>query len=575
MNCVKPQMVTVRAENRTQLLAGTSLPPLFFVVAAVLFAFRAAVAAACGQADLPDQPGRSDVKRTTEQDGKRLDRSKGSSDRPAAIGRSRNARDVPSRARTISPVQAPRRSMESHRLARTSRNRDAALGAATALAASGQSVVLDTPNSSGTLRTITLDGSPLDRSNPFFQSLGTNGRSCVSCHVPETAWTISPVEVKQRFMVTNGLDPIFRTNDGSNSPRADVSTVDARSKAFSMLLNKGVIRIGLPIPAGAEFALVAVDDPYHYASASELSLFRRPLPATNLRFLTAVMWDGRESFAPLGTTSILSSATPEHDAAALFNDLMHQANDATLTHAQAATSLPDEVLEAIVRFALNLATAQQHRDDVGVLDSDGAHGGPAFLAMQPFYVTINDVLGADRTGTPFDRNAMTLYDAWAAYAPGHRTTIARGAALFNATRINIKGVGGLNDALGRPVIRGSCTTCHDSPNVGNHSVALPLDIGVADQRFRTPDMPLYTLWNLATREIRKTSDPGRALITGKWSDIAKFKGPVLRGLAARAPYFHNGMAAGLAEVVDFYDRRFIIGFTSQEKADLVAFLEAL
>jgi cytochrome c peroxidase len=53
------------------------------------------------------------------------------------------------------------------------------------------------------------------------------------------------------------------------------------------------------------------------------------------------------------------------------------------------------------------------------------------------------------------------------------------------------------------------------------------------------------------------------------------KGPILRGLAARAPYFQNGTAASLTDVVNFYDRRFVIGFTDQEKADLVAFLETL
>ena len=88
-------------------------------------------------------------------------------------------------------------------------------------------------------------------------------------------------------------------------------------------------------------------------------------------------------------------------------------------------------------------------------------------------------------------------------------------------------------------------------------------------------MPLYTFQNLETGEIRKTTDPGRALLTGHWSDIGKFKGPVLRGLAARPPYFHNGFAADLGAVVDFYDTRFTIGFTDQEKADLIAFLTAL
>jgi cytochrome c peroxidase len=441
--------------------------------------------------------------------------------------------------------------------------------------ASGQESVIDTHDAFGMLRTITIDGNPMDPSTPFFQSLGTNGRSCSSCHVASSAWTITPAEVRRRFRSTDGLDPIFRTNDGSNSPKADVSTVRARHKAFSMLLTKGVIRIGLPIPSGAEFALVRVDDPYGFASASELSLFRRPIPATNLRFLTAVMWDGRESFAPLGTTPILSSATDEQNAMALFNDLKHQANDATLTHAQGAAPLTDDMAQAIAEFELNLATAQQRHDGAGELDVRGAQGGPGFVASQLFYVTINDVLGADHFGNPFEPDAMTLFSAWAGSENKRRAAIARGAKLFGTKPIAITGVGGLNDDLGLPTIQGTCTTCHDSPNIGNHSVALPIDIGVSDGSRRTADMPLYTLQNLQTGETRTTTDPGRALLTGHWKDIGKFKGPVLRGLAARPPYFHNGLAADLDAVVDFYDTRFAIGFTEHEKADLIAFLTAL
>jgi cytochrome c peroxidase len=441
--------------------------------------------------------------------------------------------------------------------------------------ASGQSQI-DTRDPFGVLRTIAIDGSDLlDSSNPFFQSLGTNGRSCSSCHVASSAWTITPVEVQQRFAATKGLDPIFRTVDGSNSPNADVSTVQARREAFSMLLNKGVIRIGLPIPDGAEFALVHVDDPYRFASASELSLFRRPLPATNLRFLTAVMWDGRESFAPRGTTPISADATPEHNAVVLFNDLMHQSNDATLTHAQAAVPLTDEQAQAIVQFVLNRATAQQKLQGAGDVDASGAQGGPAYVATQPFYVTINDVLGADKSGAPFDKNSMMLFQAWTGSRDKERAAIARGAKLFGTKPIHIRGVSGLNDALGLPTIKGTCTTCHDTPNIGNHSVPLPIDIGLTDASRRTPDMPLYSLQNLQTGEIRQTTDPGRALLTGLWKDIGKFKGPVLRGLAARPPYFHNGLAADLNKAVEFYDTRFSIGFTDQEKADLVAFLSAL
>jgi cytochrome c peroxidase len=433
---------------------------------------------------------------------------------------------------------------------------------------------IDAPNESGVLRTISVDGSALDTHGAFFQSLGSNGRSCASCHVPSTGWSISPAEVRERFDKTKGLDPIFRPVDGATSPHANVSTLAARRSAYSMLINRGVIRVGLPIPADAEFELAAVDDPYDFASSAELSLFRRPLPATNLRFLTAVMWDGRESYDALGTTSIRADATPQDNADALFNDLMHQARDATIGHAQ-GTAISDDQAEEIARFEMNLATAQKTGHGVGNLDAHGANGGPENLADQLFYVTMNDVLGADVVNGQFEPHSMTLFDGWLHSHNRDQAAIARGAAIFSSMRINITDVGGLNDELHQPVIVGSCTSCHDAPNVGGHSVALPVDIGVTDASRRTPDMPLYTLRNKSTGATRQTTDPGRALLTGKWKDIGKFKGPLLRGLASRAPYFHDGSAQTLDDVVDFYDTRFNIGLTDQEKADLVAFLGAL
>ncbi|HEX2691383.1 MAG TPA: hypothetical protein VHN14_32440, partial [Kofleriaceae bacterium] len=117
--------------------------------------------------------------------------------------------------------------------------------------------------------------------------------------------------------------------------------------------------------------------------------------------------------------------------------------------------------------------------------------------------------------------------------------------------------------------------CHNTPNGGNHSVVAPLNIGLVDASRRTKDMPLFTLRNKTTGETVQVTDPGRAMIDGKWSHIGRFKGPMLRNLAPRAPYFHNGFAADLDAVVDFYDTRFHIGFTKQEKSDLVAFLRSL
>jgi cytochrome c peroxidase len=49
----------------------------------------------------------------------------------------------------------------------------------------------------------------------------------------------------------------------------------------------------------------------------------------------------------------------------------------------------------------------------------------------------------------------------------------------------------------------------------------------------------------------------------------------MRGLSARAPYFSNGSAKTLMDVVDYYDRRYNIGYTDQEKQDLVNLMSAL
>ncbi len=414
----------------------------------------------------------------------------------------------------------------------------------------------------------------IDTDNPFFQSLGTNGRACITCHQPSTGWTITPAEVRSRFEKTDGLDPIFRTNDGSNSPWADVTTVESRASAYSMLLNKGLIRVGIGIPAGAEFTLDAVDDPYGFASSGELSLFRRPLPSTNLAFLSGVMWDGRETF-------------PGQSMA--FN-LMDQANAATVGHAQASLPLTTQQREQIVAFETALFTAQIYDVAAGDLNAKKAQGGPRALSKQDFYIGINDPLGLNPKGIPFSPVIFTNFNAWAKTKPSDdkdddgddeeggrsaaRAAVVRGEQLFNSKRIDITGVKGLNDELGVLTIPGTCGTCHDSPNVGNHSVAAPLDIGLTDASRRTPDMPLYTLRNKTTNALIQTTDPGRALVTGRWKDIGRFKGPILRGLAARAPYFHNGSAATLTDVVQFYNNRFGIGFTDAEVSDLVAFLRA-
>jgi cytochrome c peroxidase len=438
------------------------------------------------------------------------------------------------------------------------------------------------PNATGLLKTHNAGGGPIDLTGPFFQPLGTNGRSCGSCHRPAQGWSISAQEVKIRFDLTQGLDPIFRTNDGSNCDHdIDASTQQGRRAAYSLLLNKGLIRVALPVPAEAEFEVASVANPYRCGELTTLSLYRRPLPSTNLRFLSAVMWDGRESSPQTGTQKITAATNPGD----LLADLAHQALDATNGHAQAATPLTVQQQQAIVNLEMGLATAQAFDFRAGALDADGATGGPTVLATQTvpaFFVGINDPLGENPHGTPFSPVIFTLFDSWSnlnGQTPSirRRASIARGQAVFNSKPIEITGVAGLNDDLNLASIAATCGTCHDSPNAGNHSVPVPLDIGVADvdSPLNVGYLPKIALQNKMTHEIKVTTDPGRALITGLWKDVGRMKGPVLRGLSSRAPYFHNGSANSLGEVVDFYDKRFRIGLTSQEKEDLVAFLSTL
>ncbi|HWF92211.1 MAG TPA: hypothetical protein VN684_07995 [Terriglobales bacterium] len=426
-------------------------------------------------------------------------------------------------------------------------------------------------NSNGAVSTISTTGS-IDFTNPFFKSLGTNGRSCVSCHVPSQGWSISPPDVALRFLTTMGTDPIFRPVDGAICPSAKVSTVLQRASAYRLLLKKGLLRISMAVPAGAQFSIVGIQDPYSCAetTATHPALYRRPLPSTNLPFLATVMWDGRETFA--GET--------------INQDLGSQASDATTGHAQATVAPSPEQLARIVDFESSLFTAQTYDKAAGPLNDRGANGGPHTLLSEPFFLGINDPLGGNPSGAAFNPNVFDLYSSWldqhgSDRQSAARRAIARGEVLFNTFPIPITGVTGLNDALGQRTVKGTCSTCHDAPNAGDHSLSLALNIGIADYPAHPgldiSGLPVYTVRCNTTSPptIMRTTDLGRAMVTGKCADVGKTKGPILRGLSARAPYFHNGSADTLGDVVTFYNMRFGMGLTIQQQSDLVAFLKSL
>ena len=459
----------------------------------------------------------------------------------------------------------------------------------------------------GIISTYNANGGPIDEGskNPFFDSLGTNGRSCGTCHLGSDAMGLSVRSIQAKFLRTSGHDPLFAAVDGANCPD---NTSDDPS-AHSLLLKNGLIRVPLQLPATAQFKIAAYRDPHGCAiqtdsstGAQTVSVYRRVLPTTNLRYLSAVMFDGRETISPLTNATTVQ--------ANLFADLLHQSIAATLTHAQAAQPPTLEQQTAIVNFELGLTSAQTGSFRAGELDAAGARGGAVNLSAQSYYPGSNDSLGADPQGGPFNSTAFTLYNSFDGRRRDTRQDIADGEKLFNTRALTISNVRGLNDnaalakALGTTVpiapFQGFCTTCHDTPNVGNHSLPLALDIGTGHDptvesdpliangvtQLSFPELPIFRITGCpdpfgdplhpsSTPFVILTTDPGKGLISGLCSDVGRTKGPILRGLAARAPYFHNGAARDLSELLDFYNQRFQMNLTREEKESLIAFLNAL
>jgi cytochrome c peroxidase len=402
------------------------------------------------------------------------------------------------------------------------------------------------PDPSGLIATDQPGGPTFPPLNAFFQNLGTNGRTCFTCHQPQTGWTVSAANVQTRFNLGLGTDPIFRLVDGATCPSDNVQNVAAKRNAYQLLLSKGLIRIGLSLPAGAQFTVAIQKDPYNCSNNSKIgmggiySFYRRPLLTTNLSFQSAnpanlFMWDGRE------------------------RSLLHQSIDATLIHAQANTAPTANQQSQMVSFESGLFTAQDFDNNAGFLYANQATGGAGALSQRTFSLAT-----PTPPVTPTVIPVFDLYKSWASLKGTSlaRESVARGQALFNAERPN-----------------GACGGCHNIVDVGNNdngSTMKFFNIGIAgaggaESPIPTPPdidisgLPVFTVTCTApnlpqTNEVFTVTDLGVGMITGLCADIGNFKAPTLRGLAARAPYFHNGSASTLAAVVAFYVDQF--GLTS-------------
>ncbi len=474
---------------------------------------------------------------------------------------------------------------------------DGQVGAAGSTSALFYSPVLPknqtSPNATGTLGILNVNGPTVAATNPFFEALGTNGRSCATCHQPENAMSISAFSVQLRYLLSGGKDPLFAAFDGANCPDAVSSTalpfaIGDPNNPHSLLLNRALIRIGLPWPPKGvtpEFTIAGVYDPTHcelsptygiFSAQPTVSVYRRSLMAANLKFVTTV---GPGAAAPEQVLPVDSYGQPE--SGNIMYDgreatLQSQAGDAIMGHAQAVALPSAAVIQQIVDFEKGIYVAQNFDAQALSLTDLGASGGPAALSAAT----------AGLTAAP---NTFSEYAGWANlpwYDPqaGQRESVARGEAIFNSRTFIVSNVAGINDLAGTNSLSASCALCHANTNDGNdvHPQA-EINEGTTGGAFALPanDLPTFKLvcsagkttpFDGATVVVR---DPGKALITGKCADIGKVKSAQLRGLAARAPYFHDGSAATLQDVVNFYNKRFNINFTAQEEADLVNFLRTL
>lgn len=380
-------------------------------------------------------------------------------------------------------------------------------------------------NPGGKAATFSTQGA-VNLTGEYFKAQGTNGRSCASCHIPAEAWSINPGTLQHLFDETNGTHPIFNELDANNPDElTPQSSLEERLAGYSMLLSRGVFRRGGAPRPNSEWELIAVEDPHGFANLNRLVHWRRAMPTINFALGSAtVNWDGGNSIGADQHAGLVNQATRN------------------ITGGQQGLPATAEVINQIVGFEETLFAAQLIVPGVGRLDSDGARGGPEALS-QMLKVT----------------GRFDLFDAWANHANPRRAQIARGQELFNNTN-----AGG-----------GRCSACHNSANNGTNTSNLLFDVKIASAEVRPPDLPLYTFRNRTTGEVRQLTDAGRGSITGLWSDLGRFKTPTLRALAARAPYFHNGIASTLESVVRHYELHLGFVFTDEERADLVAFLSAL
>ena len=440
---------------------------------------------------------------------------------------------------------------------------------------------------------VLMNSGPVEmKGHPFFTPLGSNGRACVTCHQPAYGMSFSADAARDLWRRTSGKDPLFAAIDGSNCP----SLPQDQERSHSLLLDRGLIRVPLTVPKNAEFTIEVMSDPtgcnmsaaYGLKSATPtVSVYRRPRMAANLKYVTGPAPRIVLKLGALADTDPVTGAPVGMNfmADAREATLTSQARSAAISHTQAA-SITDEELRRIVGFENQVFAAQIFDKSAGSLVESG---GPASLGPRAMAEHRPGVLG-DHDYDP----VFLFFDSWkksgGSAQDEFRASVARGADLFMFRQFWLRDVTHINSiGLGNPLKR-TCATCHNHQMTGQDLSAGFVDLGTTNYpRWTEPplysearELPVFKITCKASApphpylgRVIYTTDPGRALISGRCMDVGSIVMQQFRALSARAPYFSNGSAKNLREVVDYYDRRFDMKLTEIEKQDLINFLGVL
>jgi len=352
--------------------------------------------------------------------------------------------------------------------------------------------------------------------------LGGNGRACADCHMPSDSFQLSPADARTRFDALsakrahnkNADDPLFRPVDADDFR---VNGDDASD--FSNLVDNGLVRVTMPLPANVKLIDPATGQP---SNETFVDLFRAVMPVLNVAitgsdFVLPIWAPTAQQRVPiLGQDPNGPNRQGGYQHDARFGTLQEQARGAFFAHAQVTQEPSARLLDDLAAFQETLFSSPEVELVANAIRSGSIPPDP------------------DPELNQLETDGKVVFNRACAQCHGgtlHPSTSTPDAALV------------------RPIVRyHSIVTACPRPALDGFA-ACPARL---DRNARTYRI---TLGNGTTQTVT-TSDPGRLLLTGQPADLGVMDVTQLRGISKTAPYFHNNSAATLEEMLDHYDAFF-------------------